>query len=66
MAWLIAVVSVGWLGNLFHQLLQGLDLAEAPTLAVWLAALSLWPLAWPADRERASEPMPRRGAGSWR
>jgi hypothetical protein len=52
LAGLLAVVSVAWLGGLFHQLLQGLDLAEAPALAVWLAALSLWPLAWPARPER--------------
>jgi len=46
-----AVVSVAWLGVLFHTLLQGLDLPEAPALAVWLAALSLWPLAWPENAE---------------
>lgn len=50
---LLAAVSLAWLGVFFHTLLQGLDLAAAPALVVWLAALSLWPLAWPEPPERA-------------
>lgn len=50
---LLAAISVGWLGVFFHTLLQGLDLAAAPSLVVWLAALSLWPLAWPERPQRA-------------
>jgi hypothetical protein len=37
---------------LFHFLLQGLDLPEAPALIVWLAALCLWPLSWPGAAGR--------------
>jgi hypothetical protein len=47
-AGLIIVVASAWLGVPFHILLQGLDVPEAPAGIVWLAALSLWPLAWPA------------------
>jgi hypothetical protein len=59
LAWAAAggliIVGLAWLGGLFHQLLQGLDVPEAPALVVWLAALSLWPLAWPsAPQEPAS------------
>lgn len=50
---LFAAVSLAWLGVFFHSLLQGLDMAAAPALIVWLAALSLWPLAWPERPERA-------------
>ncbi len=56
MGWTLALVlialTLAWLGSLFHNLLQGLDLPEPPALIVWLAAFSLWPLAWP-DRENA-------------
>lgn len=40
--------TLAWLGGFFHTLLQGLDVPEAPALALWLAAMVLWPLAWPA------------------
>ena len=50
---LLAAISLGWLGGFFHTLLQGLDLAAAPAIVVWLAALSLWPLTWPERPERA-------------
>jgi hypothetical protein len=49
--WLIALLlialSMAWLGALFHNLLQGLDVPELPALIVWLAAFSLWILVWP-------------------
>ncbi|MEO8926093.1 MAG: M20/M25/M40 family metallo-hydrolase [Caulobacteraceae bacterium] len=48
----IAAVTLGWLGGLFHGVLQGLDIPQAPAAIVWLAALTLWPLAWPASFER--------------
>ncbi|MEP6967256.1 MAG: M20/M25/M40 family metallo-hydrolase [Pseudomonadota bacterium] len=40
--------TLAWLGGFFHTLLQGLDIPEAPALVVWLAAMMLWPLAWPS------------------
>ncbi len=44
----VAIVAItAWLAVMFHVLLQGLDVPEAPAAIVWLAALSLWPLAWP-------------------
>lgn len=50
-AWLAAAVigalAVGWTGDLFHTLLQGLDLPEPPLAPLWLASLALWPLLWP-------------------
>ena len=53
-AWGLALVlialSLAWLGDLMHSLMQGLDLPELPGVVVWLAAFSLWPLVWPADR----------------
>ena len=45
---LIVVVVTAWLGGLFHALLQGVDVPEAPAVIAWLAALALWPLAWRA------------------
>jgi len=56
--WTLALVlialTLAWLGNLFHNLLQGLDVPELPALIVWLAAFSLWPLVWP--EQEAAEP----------
>jgi hypothetical protein len=49
----IAALALAWLGNLFHGLLQGLDLALLAVLPAWLAALVLWPLASPHEGERA-------------
>ena len=43
-ALVISTLVSAWLGGLFHTLLQGLDMPEAPALVVGLAALSLWPL----------------------
>ena len=40
----LAALACAWLGALFHQLLQGLDLPALAALPVWLAALVLWPL----------------------
>lgn len=42
----LIVLTLAWLGNLFHGFLQGLDVPELPALIVWLAALCLWPLVW--------------------
>jgi hypothetical protein len=47
---LVIVAITAWLGVFAHLLLQGLDLPAAPAAIVWLAALSLWPLAWPIAR----------------
>ncbi len=52
LAVVIVAVALGWLGGLFHGVLQGLDIPEAPAAIVWLAALALWPLAWPAAASR--------------
>jgi hypothetical protein len=49
---IVVAVTLGWLGGFLHGLLQGLDIPEAPAAIVWLAALALWPLAWPAPTER--------------
>ena len=55
-AWLavtvVAAVAIAWTGDLFHNLLQGLDIPELPLLPLWLGALAVWPLAWPDDRPR--------------
>lgn len=48
----VVAVTLAWLGGMFHAVLQGLDVPEAPAVAVWLAALALWPLAWPGRFER--------------
>ena len=40
----VAALTLAWLGNLFHALLQGLDLALLAVLPAWLAILVLWPL----------------------
>jgi hypothetical protein len=57
-AWIVAaaIMSLGlaWLGGLFHLTLQGLDLPEAPALILWLAAMVVWPLAWPPTPARAA------------
>jgi len=50
----IAALTLAWIGTLFHGLLQGLDLALLAVLPAWLAALVLWPLASPAEGERAA------------
>ncbi|MDQ2860079.1 MAG: M20/M25/M40 family metallo-hydrolase [Pseudomonadota bacterium] len=49
---IVIAVTLGWLGGLFHGVLQGLDIPEAPAAIVWLAAVVLWPLAWPGPFER--------------
>jgi hypothetical protein len=53
--WLIALglaaLGMAWLANLFHSLLQSLDLPELPALVVWLASFSLWPLVWPEPED---------------
>jgi hypothetical protein len=58
----IAAVTLAWLGTLFHGLLQGLDLALLGILPTWLAALVLWPVAYPVDAEGAA---PSQAAVLW-
>jgi hypothetical protein len=48
----LMTLGLAWLAALFHALLQGLDLPEAPALVIWLAAMLLWPLAWPQTPQR--------------
>ena len=59
-AWVVSavviIVATAWLGVFFHNLLQAIDIPEAPALIVWLAALGLWPLMWPAMDERRFAP----------
>jgi hypothetical protein len=50
----LIVVQLGWLGVLFHALLQALDIPESAALSAWLAALSLWPLVSPRAPVRAA------------
>ncbi|QUD90077.1 M20/M25/M40 family metallo-hydrolase [Phenylobacterium montanum] len=45
----LAAASIAWTGELMHNLLQGLDVPELPAAPIWLASLSVWPLAWPED-----------------
>ncbi len=49
----IAALALAWLGALFHQLLQGLDLPPLAAAPAWLAALVLWPLVFPGRPDRA-------------
>ena len=49
---IIAILSLAWLGGLFHALLQGLDVPEGPALVAWLAAMLVWPLTQLGERER--------------
>jgi hypothetical protein len=55
-AWALAggliVVSLALTGLVFHAVQQAMDLPETGALALWLASLALWPLAWPAGRQR--------------
>lgn len=65
-AWALAAavmtLSLAWLIGLFHQLLEGLDLPEAPALPLWLAAQAVWPLAWPAEPRKTASLAPAFGA----
>ena len=47
----IAVVAQAFIGEFLHGLMQGPDLPELPALTLWLGAIVLWPLAWPARPE---------------
>jgi hypothetical protein len=47
----IAALALAWIGGLFHQLLEGLDLPLVATLPTWLAALFILPLAFPGDSD---------------
>ena len=53
----VIIVVTAWLGVFFHNLLQAIDVPEAPALIVWLTALALWPLIWPTTN------LPRFAAG---
>ena len=50
-AWVIAAIGLAWVLGLFHSLLQGLDLPEAPAITILLAALIVWPMAWHGEPE---------------
>jgi hypothetical protein len=54
----IAALTLGWAGALFHLLLQGLDLPILAATPAWLAALVLWPLVYPSRPDKA-RPCPR-------
>ncbi len=59
---LIAVVSLAWVGNFLHAMLEGLDAAPVCAIFAWLAAMILWPLAAPAPGpERATTSRVPRG-----
>jgi hypothetical protein len=60
-AGLVMVPALAWLGVFFHQLMQGLDVPAAPAAIVWLAALGLWPLAWPVPAGPARRLVPGLG-----
>ncbi len=47
----IVLLTLAWLGELFHTLLQGLDLPALIVLPTWLAALAMWPLVVPDETE---------------
>jgi len=51
---LLAALILAWLGGLFHQLLQGLDLPLLAAAPAWLAALAIWPLAFPGVEDRGA------------
>ena len=51
---IIAALVLSWVGNLFHSLLEALDLAVLPAFAAWLAAMAVWPLTTSENPERAS------------
>ncbi|MDP1632272.1 MAG: hypothetical protein Q8L66_12725 [Caulobacter sp.] len=48
----LAALGGGWLAVFFHGVAQGLDLPALLGLFLWLGALLLWPLAWPAKTAR--------------
>jgi hypothetical protein len=54
----IIVAATAWLGVFLHLLMHGLDVPAAPAAIVWLAALSLWPLAWPGTTTVARRLVP--------
>jgi hypothetical protein len=56
-----AIVALAWVGNFFHLMLQGLDMAPACALFAWLAAMILWPLASPGPEDPQASP--RAGLG---
>jgi hypothetical protein len=49
----VAAFTLAWLGSLFHELLQAIDIPLAAALPAWLASLVIWPLAWPDTERRA-------------
>jgi Peptidase family M28 len=56
--WLLAMIltalTLAWLANLFHSLLQGLDVPELPALIIWMAGFCLWPLVQPEEGQPAT------------
>ena len=55
--WIVILIAatlvLAWIGALFHGLLQGLDLAVLAAAPTWIAALVIWPLAFPDSPETA-------------
>ena len=51
---IIAALTLGWVGGLFHGFLQAIDLPFLPAFAAWLAGLVIWPLAVSDNPDRAS------------
>jgi hypothetical protein len=48
-----AALALAWIGALFHGLLQGLDMAILAAAPTWIAALAIWPLAFPDSPDKA-------------
>jgi hypothetical protein len=56
---LVAVAALAWVGNFFHLMLEGLDLAPVCALFAWMAAMIVWPLAAPPPIDRGGAFAPR-------
>lgn len=50
----IAALGVSWILGFAHGVFLGLDMPELLALFAWLAAFLLWPLAQPAEGDRAA------------
>ena len=54
LAWLVAATALAWVLGLFHSVLQGLDLPEAPAAILLLAAMVVWPMVFHGEPEHQS------------
>lgn len=45
LVFLLAASVFAWLGNIFHLMMEGLDLAVLGVAPAWLAVLMIWPMA---------------------